>query len=235
MGMPPPEIVGGAIRDAGAKAIIVSLDRRSGGASYEEFYRFTKEQARARILVPGPIPVVWHDHVVHKIQISHAAALGASAITITPDLIDNQLPEYIAACKQVNLEPIILIKNYEEAELALASGARTLCLVNMEEPELVALRKKLPNDENICYIAKLRPETDFSIYGEIDTAWVLRDNGFNCVWPTPEAIFATGMGDMYSAVLAMKSKASRLFVSPRQFMMDRQKEGAKEYLGDILY
>jgi hypothetical protein len=44
-----------------------------------------------------------------------------------------------------------------------------------------------------------------------------------------------GMGDIYSSILAMRSKASRIFLSPRQFLMDRKKEGAQEYLGDILY
>jgi len=35
--------------------------------------------------------------------------------------------------------------------------------------------------------------------------------------------------------MAMKSKASKDFISPRQFLMDRKKEGATEYLGDILF
>jgi hypothetical protein len=234
MGMPPPEIVGGALRDSGAKAIIVSMDKRSGGTSFEEFHRFTKEQARARILIPGPLPVIWNDFVVHKIQIAHAAALGAAGITLLPEFIDN-LKEYVDECKLHHIEAIVLVKTLEESHAALDAGARCLCLNTLEEPQLIQLRKQLPNDDNICYIARLRPETDFSIYGEIDTAWVLRDNGFNCVWPSPEAIFATGMGDMYSAVLAMKAKAGRSFLSPRQFMMERNKEGAKEYLGDILY
>ena len=236
MGMPPPEIIGGALRDAGAKAIIVSLDKRSGGTSPQEFLRFTKEQARARILVPGPLPVIWNDFVVHKIQITQAAAYGASGITLWSDLLEPEvLKEFIDECKRLNLEPIVMVKNLEECKLALDFKARCLCMHTLEESELLSLREKLPNDPNISYMARLRPEADFSIYGEIDLAWVLRDHGFNCIWPSPEAIFATGMQDMYSAVSAMKSKASRLFVSPRQFMMDRMKEGAKEYLGDILY
>lgn len=40
---------------------------------------------------------------------------------------------------------------------------------------------------------------------------------------------------MYGVIAAMKAKASRFFLSPRQFLMDRKKEGATEYLGDILY
>ena len=235
MGMPPPEIIGGAVRDAGAKAVVVSMDRRSGGTSVEEFHRFTKEQARARILVPGPIPIVWNDYIVHTIQIAHAACYGAAAITLYPELIDSELSDYVQECKKHKIEPIVLVKNVQEAQRALDAGARCLCLHTLDEEALVDLRQKLPNDKSLSYMARLRPETDFSIYSEIDTAWVLRDHGFNVVWPSPEAIFATGMFDMYSAVLAMKAKAARKFLSPRQFMMGRNKEGAKEYLGDILY
>ena len=37
IGMPPPEIMGGVLRESGSKAIVVSLDKRSGGARYSLF------------------------------------------------------------------------------------------------------------------------------------------------------------------------------------------------------
>ena len=64
------------------------------------------------------------------------------------------------------------------------------------------------------------------------------------------------MSDVYRVVFAIRSKAASKFLSPRQFLMDRKKEGAclfsnnsysqsyyfmhifpgaTEYLGDILY
>jgi hypothetical protein len=55
------------------------------------------------------------------------------------------------------------------------------------------------------------------------------------VWPSPDAIYATGISDIYPTVLAMRAKTGRKFMSPRQFLMDRKKEGAEEFLGDILY
>jgi hypothetical protein len=63
------------------------------------------------------------------------------------------------------------------------------------------------------------------MYAEIDTTWILRDNKFNFVWPSPEAVFTSGMSDIYGVVFAMRSKASSKFLSPRQFLMDRKKEG----------
>ena len=111
---------------------------------------------------------------------------------------------------------------------------RSFILHALNEKDLVQLRSILP-DGDYLYGAKLLPEVDFSMYAEIDTAWILRDSKFNFVWPSPEAVFTSGMSDIYGVVFAMRSKASSKFLSPRQFLMDRKKEGATEYLGDILY
>lgn len=51
---------------------------------------------------------------------------------------------------------------------------------------------------------------------------------FRVVWPFPEAV-NTEMGDLYATIAAaMRSKANRQFLSPRQFMRNRKKEGATE-------
>ena len=235
IGLPPPEILGGVLREARSSGIIVSLDKRSGGATPEEVARFTKEQAKARIQMPIPIPIVWHDFIVSDVQILHAAAHGAAAITLYPDYGES-LAAQITMCKKHQLEPIVMIKNVEEGTAAIAAGARCLCLHTLEETKMVEVRNALPdNNGELLYGARLRPEAEFSLYAEIDTTWVLRDSNFNFVWPSPEAVYATGMTDIYPTVLAMRSKASRVFLSPRQFLMDRRKEGAQEYLGDILY
>jgi hypothetical protein len=55
------------------------------------------------------------------------------------------------------------------------------------------------------------------------------------VWPSPDAVYHNGFLDLYSILQAMRAKASPKFLSPRQFLMERKKEGATEYLGDILY
>jgi len=241
MGMPGPEIMGGVLRDAGARAVVVSMDRRSGGTSFDEFERFTREQTKARRLMPTPIPVVWHDFIVDPIQIAHAAALGAAGVTITPAFCSQEkngksdLGSLVAYAKKLGVEPIVQIDSVEQGHEAIAVGARCLCLQTLDEKQLVAARKALPSDKGILYIARLRPEEDFSSYAEIDTAWVLRDNGFNTIWPSPDAVYANGMGEVYTCVRALKSKASKEFLSPRQFLMDGKKEGAQEYLGDILY
>ena len=43
MGLPAPEILGGVLSDAHAKAIVASMDNRSGGVSVNEFVRLVTE------------------------------------------------------------------------------------------------------------------------------------------------------------------------------------------------
>ncbi|KAJ1429270.1 hypothetical protein B484DRAFT_449511 [Ochromonadaceae sp. CCMP2298] len=254
VGMPPPEIMGGVLRDAGARAIIVSVDTRSGGATPDDVERFCREQTKARIFMPPPISIVWHDQVMDLVQVSHAAAMGAAAIILQADICgQEQLAPFISYSRELGMEPIVLIRSEEEGLAAVEAGARYLCMHTLEEGEMLALKAKLPthvggntelsmdkmSDENadnaIFYSARLRPESDFSTYGEIDICWTLRDHGFSAVWPSPEAVYTQGMGDIYTTIAAMRAKASRVYISPRQFLMDRSNEGAQEYLGDILY
>ena len=235
MGMPEPEIMGTMLRDAGARSVVVCLDSRIGGATIEDFRRFVRDQSRSRKLLPGPISVVWNDHIVDNLQIAHAGSMGASAITLNPDITDD-LKEQVQYCKNLDIEPIVMIRSVEDGETALSYGAKTLCLHMLEEPDLLLIKSKLSlKYKDIIYIARLRPESEYSCYAEIDLAWTLRDNGFSVIWPSPEAVYTTGFLDLYVILQAFKSKASRQFLSPRQYMMERKKEGATEYLGDILY
>lgn len=246
LGIPNPDIMSGVLRDAGSRSIVVSMDPRAGGVDSEEFARFTREQQRAGTFIPGPIPVVWHDFIVHPLQITLAASCGAAAITLSPELLENDgsnLKEQIELCKSLNVEPAIFVKSESDVQLALNAGARVVILNNVEIKEALHIKKafnpervvrdSLYND--IVWGARLRPVGEFSNVEEIDMAWELRDNGFHFVWPSMEALYAMGMEDVYSTIMAMKSKASKEFISPRQFLMDRKKEGAKEYLGDILF
>lgn len=75
----------------------------------------------------------------------------------------------------------------------------------------------------------------FSIYDEVNLTWLLRENNFAGVWPSAESLYCMGMIEIYPAITAMRAKAGREFYSPRQFMNNRVKEGATEFLGDILY
>jgi len=238
MGIPGPEIMGGVLRDSGAKCIIVAMDKRTGGTAVNEFARFIREQQRAHSFNPGPIPVVWHEFVVDFLQIDYAAANGAAAITLSPEVNHGDVSEQIAYCKTVNIEPLVMCRSKNDIDMALSGGARCLVLHGMDEKAQIKLRDQYPATHagafpTVLWGARLRATSEFSGIEEIDASWALRDAGFNFVWPTCDSLYCMGMVDVYSTVQAMKSKAAKDFISPRQFMMDRKKEGAKEHLGDL--
>jgi hypothetical protein len=233
MGIPPPEVMGSVFRET-SHAVLVSMDKRNGGNTPSDFYRFTKEQYRARKSSPGAVPIVWNDFIVDELQIVQAAALGGAGVVLTPEMTDD-LSGLIACTHKYDMGAVVLIKNLIEYEAAIAAGARSICIYGLDEEKLIDLRNKIPDQEGIQIGARLRPIGDFSTFAEVDTAWALRDHGFNFLWPSTEAVFGNGINDVYTCLFAMRAKASRAFYSPRQYFMERNKEGAQEYLGDILY
>ena len=121
------------------------------------------------------------------------------------------------------------------ATLLMDPWRRRFAKLSIDELREFSPKDKEGGGQKILYIARLRAERAYATYQEVDAAWVLRDHGgFTSVWPSPEAVYATGMREIYSTVTAMRAKACRHFLSPRQFFMDRN-EGATEFLGDILY
>jgi indole-3-glycerol phosphate synthase len=239
LGIPGPEIMGGVLRDAGCKAIIVSMDSRTGGVSDSEFARFSREQMRAKNLEPGPIALVWHEFIVDNTQIYRAASCGAAGVTFFPELLEEgQLRKQISLCKDLGMEAVVMVQNIDGVNTALANGARVLIVHGIEHKEQIEMRGKFPSTRDGAYAdvvwgAKLRASSEFSGVEEIDASWALRDGGYNFVWPTMDALYCMAMEDVYPTVIAIKAKASKEFISPRQFLMNRKKEGAKEYLGEL--
>jgi indole-3-glycerol phosphate synthase len=59
------------------------------------------------------VPLVWNDLVVDKIQIAQAAAYGAAAITLTPDITED-LVGLVEYCEKLKIEPIVFVKDLNQ-------------------------------------------------------------------------------------------------------------------------
>jgi hypothetical protein len=236
VGLPPPEVIGGIFRDAATLGLIVSLDKRVGGATFSDFKRFTAEQYKARKEFPPPIPIIWNDYIVDEVQIHHAACYGAGGAIIYPDMCGENFDTILKCALQYKVEPIIMIKNADEANQAIIAGARILCIHTLDDIKTCMLRESLLISYPDIFVgSRLRALQTFSAYTEIESSWYLRDGKVNFVWPSPESLFAYSISDIYSTIIAMKSKASKEYISARRFLMNRPNEGSTEYLGDILY
>jgi hypothetical protein len=60
------------------------------------------------------------DFTVDDIQIVNAAAHGASAITLSPEMTDD-LKSQVDLCKKHGIEPLVMIKSVEDGALSIIS------------------------------------------------------------------------------------------------------------------
>lgn len=91
-----------------------------------------------------PCPILSQDFVIHPYQIAESKKHGASAIVLMPELLKNQLKEFIEICDHIGLDALVPIKNEEELQLALSSKAQIIGLnLQKHEQMYVDIAKKL--------------------------------------------------------------------------------------------
>jgi indole-3-glycerol phosphate synthase len=108
MGIPPPEVLGGLFREC-AQAVVVSTDRRSGGASEDEFIRFARDSHRFRKSTPGPVPLILHDYIIDAVQVQRAAALGAAGVAVSAEITGKDMTRVIAEAHRLGEKTIVHI------------------------------------------------------------------------------------------------------------------------------
>jgi indole-3-glycerol phosphate synthase len=261
-----PELLSPVFREYGASGIAVLADARMGGCTYADLAAFATEQSRAKNNVPGSVLVINSDVILDAWQVAHSAALGAAAVVLpyelllmpslspvsSSDSIEQPVPvvdsrtlsplaHLLRAAAAVNLEAIVSVSTPAQAQAAIDLGARML-LVNVDGiDEKVACIANLvvPTNQQVCKIAYILAKNDKSLT-EIEEAWAVRDQGFQCAWVCEALYKNAGAGSASAAasehpgaiIKAMRNKSSLKFASPKA--QSGRGEGAREYLGDIL-
>lgn len=233
-----PEILSPSFREFGANGIAVMADERMGGCSYGDLDDFILEQSSARGDMPGPVAVINNDLIVDEVQIARSAVAGAAAVTVALGVVGGgeKLVGFLRAAQACGMETIVAVGSKEEAQEAVGLGARIISIVGVEGPEAkheCIEGLDIPEGEQVCTIANIGALNDKSM-GEIEEAWICRDNGFNCCWIS-DALYKSGMdaSEHPGAILkSMTAKSSVKWASPKA--RSGKGEGAREYLGDIL-
>jgi indole-3-glycerol phosphate synthase len=261
-----PELLSPVFREYGASGIAVLADARMGGCTYKDLEAFCTEQSRARNGVPGSVLVINSDVVLDAWQIAHSAVLGAAAVVLPYELLwpaplsltehtepppptslvddsrtTSPLSHLLRAAAAANLEAIVSVSTPAQAQAAVDMGARML-LVNVDgiDAKVACIANLVePPHQPVCKIAYIYAKNDKSLT-EIEEAWAVRDQGFQCAWVC-EALYknaAAGSGNAATSehpgaiIKAMRNKSSLKFASPKA--QSGRGEGAREYLGDIL-
>jgi indole-3-glycerol phosphate synthase len=231
-----PELLSPVFREHGCSGIAVLADARMGGCTYGDLRSFVEEQRRAQHQVPGPVPVINSDLIVDEIQVARTAAYGAAACVVTFGVVGAEaLSGLLAACRAVDVEAIVAVSTAEEAQAAVDLGARILSVTAAEVDEKVGAVRDLrvPEGEQVCKIANILAKNNKQLQ-EIEEAWALRDQGFQCAW-VADALYKGGADSVEhpgAIIRSMKSKSSLKWASPKAY--SGKGEGAREYLGDIL-
>mmetsp|Transcript_10894 Transcript_10894/g.15619 ORF Transcript_10894/g.15619 Transcript_10894/m.15619 type:complete len:440 (-) Transcript_10894:80-1399(-) len=88
-----------------------------------------KEQASARMVFPGPLPVIRTGSKASLNTIAEAKALGCEGILISYlNNVNENADELVKACISVALEPIAMVNSKLHVDAALAAGAKIFCM-----------------------------------------------------------------------------------------------------------
>jgi len=225
------ELLSTTFREAGVSAIAVLADERMGGCTVDDLSFFCADQRRAQYEVTGPVPVISSDLIVDTVQLLQAKHAGAAAVLVQANVVGNDaLPEFVQNAAKLSLECIVGVYNNDQAQAAVAAGARLLLVHGQDLDEKLACIANVP--ETVCKIAYLYAKNDSGL-SEIEDGWAVRDQGFQCAW-IADALYKSGLETEHPAAIirSLKSKSSLKWASP--IASHGRGEGAKEYLGDIM-
>ena len=128
---------------AGALAISVLTEPDHFGGSLADL-----DAVRAAV----DIPVLYKDFVVDPYQLWEARAHGADLVLLIAALLGDGTAEYVAAAREIGLEPLVEVHDGLELEIALRSGARFVGVNNRNlktfHTDLAVSRELLPRIPN---------------------------------------------------------------------------------------
>lgn len=243
-----PENLSPTFREFGASAVAVMADERMGGCSYADIVTMKTEQETARGDMPGPLPLISSDFIVHEIQLAQSAVAGAGAVVLQPAALGPERARALfRGAAVLGLEVIVAVNSAEEAQTAVSDLGATLLMVSVGSGAADAADLDLspasrmaffdeldvPEGTELCKIASITPRDDKGLQ-EVEDAWICRDQGFQAVWAS-EVLYKAGNDAVEhpgAIINSMRSKSSVKWASTKA--RGGKGEGAREYLGDIL-
>lgn len=147
----------------------------------EPYYFKGSEQYLKEIAETVKIPVLRKDFTVDAYMIYEAKLLGASAVLlICAILSDGQLREYLRLAHRLGLSALVEVHTAEEAERALAAGARIIGVNNrdlktfqVDVDTSIRLKKQIPEERLYVSESGIRTPQDIAKLYENGTNGVL--------------------------------------------------------------
>ncbi|KXB05992.1 hypothetical protein AKJ53_01600 [candidate division MSBL1 archaeon SCGC-AAA382F02] len=92
------------------------------------------------------IPILRKDFIVDEYQIYQTAAVGADAVLLIAEVLEDKLPIFVDLTKDLDMEPLVEIRNEDQANLAEAAEAD---LIGINNRDLNTMKTDLSRTENL--------------------------------------------------------------------------------------
>jgi indole-3-glycerol phosphate synthase len=119
-----PIFIGRIYQDAGAAAISLLTDQRFFEGDLEQLPRLKKAVS---------LPILRKDFIIDEVQVREAFFYGADAILLIARILSRQqLAEYIALCRNLDMTPLTEVHSRDDLEKAVAGGAEIIGINNRD-------------------------------------------------------------------------------------------------------
>lgn len=134
----PPEALAAEFAAAGAVGVSVLTEPSFFAGSAANLIR-----VRAAV----PLPVLRKDFIVDERQVAETRAMGADAILLIARVLGDDLLRFVEAAHEAGLDALVEVRNRDEVEVALATGAD---LVGINNRDLGTLKVDLSTTRRLA-------------------------------------------------------------------------------------
>lgn len=118
-----PSALAKSIVEGGAIGISVLTDPDYFEGSTEYFQRVSESVE---------VPVLRKDFIVDEYQLYESAAMNAHVVLLIAEVLGGELPDFVELTRELEMEPLVEIRNQEQAELAEEAQAKLIGVNNRD-------------------------------------------------------------------------------------------------------
>jgi len=154
-----PAAIARAYESAGAQALSVLVDERYFGGG-EAVFQAVRDATT--------LPLLYKEFVIDPWQVWHAVSIGASALLLIVAALDRAaLDQLLATCADARIEALVEVHDEDEADVAVAAGARLIGVNNRNLKTLQTsletthrVRSRIPRDRFLVGESGIRTAAD---------------------------------------------------------------------------
>lgn len=130
--IPNAGLLSRAYREGGAAAVSVLTDKEGFGCDMADLKQVVDEQENYQGSDPGPCPILRKDFIIDPVQITEAAAYGASAVLLIVAVLGDRTKDFINHTHAMGLDALVEVHDGVELMTAVDAGAEIIGINNRD-------------------------------------------------------------------------------------------------------